>query len=301
MRSRMFGVVVLAVLLGLVSTACAKKVKVPKGGVKLTAVKAIGKSLHYDMKIQKYTETSHDGATFSRLVKGSIKADVDVTDERANGSVAMHYKLHDVSISVFENQQLKESEEVKDLEGLEFTALIGTLGTVSNVENLDLEEEFKKKEITPTDFILSMRLPQEPIKEGYVWADTQETTFTKNGIEITQKMVRDFRVEGFKVIDKDLCVLIRTKGNVSVLQKGQTKSQSGDMIDVDITAEGESKGKIVFDVDGGYIRFIKATNSVDVKGKQKNLNTNEERPVSYFSQQTLEAKLTKVEKLKEEK
>jgi predicted neutral ceramidase superfamily lipid hydrolase len=143
------------------------------------------------------------------------------------------------------------------------------------------------------NFVLSPHLPDTNLTENFSWSSVTETTYTDQGLDINTKTNQEYKVVGFKRDDGNLIAEIKISGNFEFVQKGQTE-QDDIMYDVDIHAEGEIRGKIVFDVDNGFLVEYKTDKSRNIKGEEINLSTNEKRPISYFNQETFNAKLLEV-------
>ncbi len=305
-----------------------KKVKIPKEGIELSLRPSVGKTFKFKIKIQMLNEYTHKGATQSKLVQGNVQAIIKVLDiipdtfeydeeietevkdtatrteeeavvEKDSENVSfdslyvMEYTFDNVAITVFTNQQISESDDVEELKDIVFKVFVNKEGGIIEIEGLDLEEEQEKSDISPMNFVLSPHLPDTNLTENFSWSSVTETTYTDQGLDINTKTNQEYNVVGFKKVDDNLIAEIKVGGNFEFVQKGQTE-QDDNMYDVDIHAEGDISGKIVFDVDNGFLVEYKTDKSRNIKGEEINLSTNEKRPIFYFYQETFNAKLLEV-------
>ena len=281
-----------AILIFLLGCGGGTKIQMPKGGVKLSYKNAIGKTFHYRTRVDKYIQTSQQGATITRLVKGDVKFTISVEEGDSAGEVKMKYRFENVDVGVFQNDQLQSSEEVEDMKDLEITATLDSEGTTIDVEGLDLEEELQKEEISPLEFLLEFPLPQEKVTVGYSWHEEKDTVVTDEDMKIDRKVVQNFLITDFVMLDSARVVVCKLTGSVDIHQVGETE-QDGTPYDVDITMTGDIKGEVYFDIDNGCIVKQTSDKMIDIKGSQINEDTGEKQPISYYNQEKFQTRLEK--------
>ncbi len=290
MRRFLCLVVFLAVFLG---CGGGKRIQMPEGGVKLSYAPAVGKTLGYRTIVQKYIQTSEKGTSITRLVKGDVRFTVKVTEAGEGGQAKMEYRFDDVSVGVFVNGQLQGSEEVEEMKDVELTVSLDSTGAVADIEGIDLEEELQKEEISPLEFLLSFPIPKEKVTVGYSWHDEQDTVVEDEQTKISQKVVQDFTVVDFVLVDSFRCVVCQVSGKINIHRSGEVEQEDG-TYDVDITMDGDIKGKIYFDVDNGVIVRYESNKMVDVRGTQVDVESGEKKPISYYTQETFDARLQRI-------
>ncbi len=268
------------------------KIQMPKGGVKLSYKNAIGKTFDYRTRVDKYIQASQQGAAVTRLVKGDVKFTISIEKGDSLGEVKMIYKFGNVDVGVFQNDQLQSSDEVEDMKDLEIIATLDSEGSAIDVEGLDLEEELQKKEISPLEFLLEFPLPQEKITVGYSWHEEKDTVVTDNDMKVTRKVVQDFVVSDFVMLDSARVAVCKLTGIVDIHQIGETE-QDGTTYDVDITMKGDIKGEVYFDIDNGCIVKHTSDKMIDIKGSQINEETGEKEPIVYYNQEKFQTRLEK--------
>ena len=277
----------------LVGCGGGQKISMPAEGVQLSYKPAVGKTFTYRAVVKKYIQTSEKGVSIEKQVSGDVTFDVSVLDAGEGGKATMKYKFKNVAVSVFQNNQIQPSDEVEDLKDLEFTVYLDTSGSMDSLEGIDLEEEFQKKEISPIDFLLTFPIPQEKVKIGYSWENVQDTTVQGEHGTATQKVKVTYNISDFVMLDSARCVVADIKGTIHMTQKGESEDEDGTVYEIDMTMDGDIKGKIYFDVDNGCVVKYQSNKMVDVKGTQTNTDTGEQQPISYYNQETIDAKLLK--------
>ncbi len=280
----------LAVLITLLGCGGGEKIMMPEGGVKLSYAPAVGKTSSYRTMVQKYIQASEQGMSYTRLVKGDVTFEITVVESGEGGAAKMDYKFIEVGVGVFENNQLQSSEEVEDMLDLELTVILDTTGSMEEIEGVDLEEEYRKEEISPISFILTFPVPGENVYIGYSWIEEQDTTIEDEDGIMTQKTYMTYEVINFVMLEGFRCVVCNTTGKVDITQKSETESE-GIIYEIDMTMTGEVKGKISFDIDNGRIVRLESNKMIDVKGTQINTDTGEKNPIVYYNQETLDARL----------
>ncbi len=268
-----------------------QKISMPAGGVQLSYAPAVGKTSTYRAVVKKYIQTSEKGVSIEKQVSGDVTFDVTVLEAGKGGSAKMKYKFKDVSISVFQGNQIQPSDEVEDLKGLEFTVTLDSTGSMEDIEGIDLEEEFQKKEISPLDFLLAFPIPQEKVTIGYSWENSQDTTIHGEKGTTTQHTKVTYKISDFVLLDSARCVVADITGKIHITQKGESEDADGTVYDIDMTMDGDIKGKIYFDIDHGRVVRYQSNKMIDVKGTQVNTSNGEQHPISYFNQETIDARL----------
>ncbi len=266
------------------------KVALPEGGIKLSYKPALTKTSKYRTMINKFVQASEQGYNMNRLIKGDVTFDLTVIEAGEQGSARMTYKFLNVGVGVFVNSQLQTSEEVDEMKDLEFTVEYDSTGNWKDVEGIDLEEEFRKEEISPISFILSFRIPAENVYVGYTWKQNIDTTMTDEDGTIHRKQDVTYKIVDFVELEGARCIVAQTDGKINITQKGHGEHE-GDEYETDITMSGEIKGKIHFDIDNGRIVRQESNQMIDVKGTQVNVTKGEKNPISYYNQETLDARL----------
>ena len=285
-------IVLLSILL-ILGCGGGTKIQMPEGGVKLSYKPAVGKSFQYRTVVQKYIQSSQQGTSVSRLVKGDVYFTLDVLDAGDGGAATMKYKFTDVGVGVFVNNQIQSSEDVESMKNLEFTVILDTAGSIDSIDGLDLEEEYKKKNISPSEFILDFPIPNKNITLGYSWHKEQDTTIVgENGTDtVVQKTSVDYKINDFVMFEGRKCVVCNLNGTVNIMQKGESEDEDGTIYDIDMTMNGDIKGTIYFDIDNGVVVRYESNKMIDVKGSQVNTDTGEKQPIIYYNQETLDARL----------
>ncbi|RKZ35066.1 hypothetical protein DRQ33_00715 [bacterium] len=267
-----------------------QKIEMPADGVKLSYAPAVGTTSTYRTMVQKYIQSSEQGVSLTRLVKGDVQFDITVLESGEGGEAKMEYKFTDVQVGVFSNNQLQSSEEVESMRGLELTVTLDTSGSIEDIEGVDLEEEFRKEEISPVDFLLSFPVPKEKVTLDYSWENVQDTTIEDEQGTVSQKVKVIYTVTDFVMLDGARCIVGEMNGTVNITQKGETEQQ-GTPYEIDMTMNGDIKGKIYFDVDNGRIVRYERNKMIDVKGTRVNMDTGEKEPIVYYNQETLDSRL----------
>ncbi len=268
------------------------KIKMPSEGVKLSYANAAGKTFNYRTIVDKYIQTSQQGNTITRLVKGDVRFSVTMGQPATSGNVKMTYKFRDVNVGVFENDQLTESEEIDDMKDLEMIVTVDSTGATKDIEGLDIEEEMRKEEISPLEFIIDFPIPQENITVGYSWHHEKDTVIEEENMKITQKVIQNYTVSDFVLMDSARVVICKITGTVNIHQVGEAE-QEGKTYDVDITMNGDIKGDIYFDIDNSCVVKYVSNKMVDIKGHQIDVDTGEKEPVIYYNQEKFETRLMK--------
>lgn len=284
-------IIVFALIISLVLAGCAgkKKIEMPKEGVTIDLGKSAGKRATYRALVQKYIQTSEQGVSISRLIKGDVNFTIDFDKPGESQLAVMKYTFNNISVGVFVNQQLAQSEEVEEMKGLSFTAIVDTSGAISDIEGLELEEELKKKEISPLDFLFQIPKPDKPVTVGYTWKQDQDTVVEEKDGKVEQHVSVQYTVVDFVEYNGRRCIVFNTKGNVKIIQVGPVE-QYGETYDVDLTMTGDVKGEVWFDIDNGIVVRYKNNKMIDAKGKQTD-SKGETTPITYYNQETIETQL----------
>ncbi|MCD6594802.1 hypothetical protein J7L68_03920 [bacterium] len=290
MNRKMFLGLSIALIISFIGCGGGAKIQMPKEGIKLSYAPAVGKKFDYRTMVQKYIQSSHQGTSMSRLIKGDVHFTIDVVDAGEGGSATMKYKFTDVGVGVFVNSQIQSSDEVESMKDLELTVVLDTAGSIDSIDGIDLEEEYRKEEISPIDFLLSFPVPDEKVTVGYSWHKDKDTTITDEKGTVTQKTSVDYKVSNFVMLDGRRCVVCNVNGTVDITQKGESE-QDGTTYDIDMAMNGEIKGTINFDVDNGAIVRYESNKMIDVTGNQINTDTGEKQPITYYNQETLDSRL----------
>lgn len=266
-----------------------KKIEIPKEGVRVSFEAAAGKTFAYRSLVQKYVQTSEQGMSVSRLIKGDVKFNIDFEQPGEAQIAVMKYTFSDIALGVFVNGQLTQSEEVEEMKGFSYTAIMDTSGNISDIEGLELEEELRKKEISPLDFLFQIPKPDKPVTIGYSWKHDQDTVVEEKSGRVEQHVSSQYKVVDFVEYNTRRCVVFNIKGFVKIIQVGPVE-QYGETYDIDLTMTGDVKGEVWFDIDNGVVVKYKSNKMIDAKGKQTD-SKGETTPITYYNQETIETQL----------
>ena len=268
------------------------KVQMPAEGIRLSYVPAVNKTNDYRIMVQKYIQASEQGNSINQLIKGDVKLSISIVSADNNGNAKLTYKFNDVAVGQFVNNQIQSSEDIDEMKELELSITVDSAGTRIDDDDFDMDEEMQKaaKAISPTEFILEFPMPDTNVTFNYTWHDEIDTVRDEENSKITQKVVTDYKVLDFVMLDSARVIVCQYTGTYNVTQKGVTEYE-GKEYDVDMTMTGDIKGKVSFDIDNGRIVKYEYNKMIDVKGKQKDMDTGEEQPIVYYNQITIDARL----------
>lgn len=228
--------------------------EVKNKGVVLSYANSKGLVLVYKSKsenIIEYYEKDITYATRSSVTRLDTFM-VNTVDE--NGNIKLSVRFGPVSATVMEGNEIKPTEEGKELEGEKLELYLDRDGKIidwSGLESIGFNEAgIDQGEMIANTYATFgvLHFPPDTLKIGSSWKKIFPTKLSTKKGAIEQNIEKNYLLKGFEIKDNHLCAKIATEIKVEVSGEGTIENEK-----YYTKGTGNGKGEILFDIEGGYL------------------------------------------------